>query len=59
MIKVSLYVDDRCQNCPEFKEHVVVDRHYADNSVINTDVRVLCEHTHVCRHIEKYLKGGD
>ena len=59
MINVSLHVEDKCQNCPNFTERVVVDKRYADNKIFDTNIHIFCEHANLCRDIECYLKEGD
>ena len=33
MINVTLHVEDKCQNCPNFMERVEVNKQYADNTI--------------------------
>lgn len=59
MINVTLHVEDKCQNCPNFMERVTVNKRYADNTMYDTNIHIFCEHTNLCRDIEYYLRGGD
>ena len=52
---IKLYVEDYCQNCPEFEPDVDKKTMHADRKLINiTDIR--CEHRHICDMLINYLE---
>lgn len=60
MINTFLHVDEKCQNCSEFKADVEVNKMYSDmeaQMVVDTDIHIFCKNSSVCECVEKYLKG--
>lgn len=59
MINTFLHVDEKCQNCSEFKADVEINKMYSDmeSQMVDTDIHIFCKNGSVCECVEKYLKG--
>ena len=58
---INLYIDDYCQNCPEFEPDVNKNQMYCEDicgnsPIVRNDTSIRCEHWMRCKEIVEWLR---